>query len=60
MLLSGELGVVARGEPCLTVGDFNLEPTKIPCLLERITAGLWVDLEAAWAGALGTQPFATC
>ena len=27
----GELGVVARGQPCLIVGDFNVEPTKIPC-----------------------------
>ena len=49
---------VARGKHCLTVGDFNVEPTKIPCLLEGSTAGLWVDLEAAWAGALGTQPAA--
>ena len=30
------------------------------CLLKGITAGLWVDLEAAWLGALGTQPAATC
>ena len=34
----------------MTVGDFNVQPTKIPCLLKGITAGLWVDLEAAWAG----------
>ena len=26
----GELGVVARGQPCLFVGYFNVEPTKIP------------------------------
>ena len=26
----GELSVVARGQPCLLVGDFNVEPTKIP------------------------------
>ena len=25
-----ELSVVARGQPCLMVGDFNVEPTKIP------------------------------
>ena len=24
-----ELSVVARGQPCLMVGDFNVEPTKI-------------------------------
>ena len=28
----GELCIVARGQPCLLVGDFNVEPTKIPCL----------------------------
>ena len=45
----GELAVVARGQPCLIVGDFNVEPTKIPCLAKGISAGLWVDLEASWA-----------
>ena len=44
----GELGVVARGQPCLLVGDFNVEPTKIPCLAKAISAGLWVDFEKAW------------
>ena len=32
-------GVVARGQPCLVVGDFNVEPTKIPCLAKGISAG---------------------
>ena len=45
----GELSVVSRGQPCLLVGDFNVEPTKIPCLAKGISAGLWVDLEEAWA-----------
>ena len=40
----GELGVVARGQPCMLVGDFNVEPTKIPCLSKGISAALWVDL----------------
>ena len=31
----GERSVVARGQPCLLVGDFNVEPTKIPCLAKR-------------------------
>ena len=35
-----ELAVVARGSPCLLAGDFNVEPTKIPCLS---------DLDAAWS-----------
>ena len=35
----GELGEGARDQPCLLVGDFNVEPTKIPCLSEGISAG---------------------
>ena len=32
----GEVGVVvSRGQPCMLVGDFNVEPTKIPCLSKR-------------------------
>ena len=55
-----ELSVVARGQPCLMVGDFNVEPTKIPCLAKGISAGLWVGLEEAWALAAGLQPAPTC
>ena len=56
----GELSVVARGQPCLLVGDFNVEPTKIPCLAKEISAGLWVDFEEAWALAACLQPTPTC
>ena len=56
----GELSVVARGQPCSLVGDFNVEPTKIPCLVKGISAGLWVDFEEAWALAAGLQPAPTC
>ena len=52
--------MVARGQPCLIVGDFNVEPTKIPCPAKGISAGLWVELEAAWAFASGRQPGVTC
>ena len=31
----GEVSVVARGQPCMIVGDFNVEPTKIPCLEKK-------------------------
>ena len=55
-----ELEVVARGPPCMLVGDCNVEPTKIPCLAKGISAGLWVDLEASWALASGKQPAPTC
>ena len=56
MLPLGELGVVARGQPCMLVGDFNVEPTKIPCLAKRISPGLWVDFGEAWALAAGLHP----
>ena len=52
----GELGVVAQEQPCLIVGAFNVEPTKIPCLARGTSAGLWVDLEAAWPCASGRLP----
>ena len=56
----GELRVVAIDQPCLIVGDFNVEPTKIPCLSKGISAGLWVDLESSWAFASGLPPAVTC
>ena len=56
----GELDVVATGQPCLIVGDFNIEPTKIPCLLKGISAGSWFDLQDCWAAAYGNPPSATC
>ena len=52
----GELHAVALGQPCLLAGDFNVEPTKIPCLSKGISAGLWVDLESSWAFASGMPP----
>ena len=56
----GELHAVALGQPCLLVGDFNVEPTKIPCLAKGISAGLWVDFGEAWALAAGLHPAPTC
>ena len=56
----GELSVVARVRPCPLLGDFNVEPTNIPCLAKGISAGLWVDLEEAWALAARLRPAPTC
>ena len=56
----GEFHAVASGQPCLLVGDFNVEPTKIPCLAKGISAGLWVDFGEAWALAAGLHPAPTC
>ena len=44
----------------MLVGDFNVVPTKIPCLAKRISAALWVYLEVSWALATGRQPSSTC
>ena len=50
----GELAVVARGQPCLMVGNFNVEPTPRYLLCGKgVSAGLWVDLQACWAAAAG-------
>ena len=56
----GELSVVARGQPCMLVGDFNVEPTQIACLAKGTSAGLWVDLGLSWALATGQQLASTC
>ena len=56
----GELAVVAGCQPFLVFGDFNVEPTKILCLPKGVSAGLFVDLAAAWACALGVALAATC
>ena len=56
----GELAAVARGQLVIIVGDFNAEPTKVPCLSKGISAGLWIDLEAAWADVSGVAPAITC
>ena len=44
----------------MLVVDFNVEPTKITCLVKGTSAGLWVDLEASWPLASGLQLASTC
>ena len=56
----GELGGGCTGQPCMLVGDFNVEPTEISCLAKGISDRLWVHLEASWALASGTLPAPTC
>ena len=55
-----ELGVVSRGRPRIIAGDFNVEPTTIPCLLKGISVGLWIDLQSSWSRAAGVGPDVTC
>ena len=52
----GELEMVARDQPCLIVGDFNVEATKILCLAKGISAGLWVDLLLGLLLVVGSLP----
>ena len=60
-LFDAALGVVvARGQLSSVVCDFNVQPTKIPCLPTGISARLWYDLEAAWAVAAGLALAVTC
>ena len=47
-------------KPCLLVGDLNIEPEKIPCLLKGFMAGHWFDLQSSWAAAAGVAPLPTC
>ena len=37
----------------MIAGDFNVEPTKIPCLLKGISAGLWLICKVLGLGLLG-------
>ena len=55
-----ELAAVASGQPCLIVGDLNIEPEKIPCLLKGSMAGHWFDIQSSWAVASGVAPLPTC
>ena len=55
-----ELAVIASGQPCLIVGDLNIEPDRIPCLLKGLMAGHWFDLQSSWAPASGVDPLPTC
>ena len=55
-----ELAVVASGQPCLIVGDLNVELVRVPCLLKGLIAGRWFDLQSSWAAASGVDPLPTC
>ena len=55
-----ELAVVASGQPCLIVGDLNIEPERVPGLLKGLMAGHWFDLQSSWAAVSGVAPLPTC
>ena len=41
-------------------GDLNADPAVIPCLVEGISAGRFVDLALAYSLGAGLPPDATC
>ena len=51
---------LSAGASLVFAGDFNVEPTKILCLLTGISAGLWIGLQSSWAGAAGVDPDVAC
>ena len=52
-----KLAVVSRGQ---LSWDCTVEPIKLPCLLQGISAWLWIDLEASWARAAGGEAAVAC
>ena len=38
-----ELRVVGEGHPQLLLGDFNVEPSKVPCLAKGVSEGFFVE-----------------
>ena len=55
-----ELKVVVDGHPHLVLGDFNIEPSKIPCLAKGISEGSLVDFSEQFAACRGNLPAPTC
>ena len=55
-----ELRVVGDGHPFLLLGDFNIEPFKIPCLAKRISDGSIVDFAESHSASRGFLVAPTC
>ena len=55
-----ELRVGGDGHPHLLLGDFNIEPSKIPCLAKGISEGLLVDFAEKFSASRGNLPARTC
>ena len=55
-----ELRVVGDGHPFLLLGDFNIEPFKIPCLAKGILDGLIVDFAEKFSASRGNLSAPTC
>ena len=55
-----ELRIVSDGNPFLLLGDFNIEPSKIPCLAKGILEGLIVDFEYHFSASRGVLAAPTC
>ena len=55
-----ELRVVGEGYPQLILGDFNVEPSKIPSLVKGISEGYCIDFSETLSASKGNLPAATC
>ena len=55
-----ELSVVGQGRHQLILGDFNVEPSKIPCLVEGISEGSLIDFDDQFFAGRGNLPASTC
>ena len=55
-----ELRVVDEGHPHLILGDFNIEPSKIPFLAKGISEGLLVEFAEQFSASRGNLPAPTC
>ena len=55
-----ESEAVGSNQPVRIAGDFNVLPSKIPCVSNMVSAGGWVDLEASFAHMKGRKPAVTC
>ena len=52
--------MVCIGQPLLIAGDLNACPAVIPCLVQGISAGRYVDLALAYSVGAGLAPDVTC
>ena len=52
--------MVCVGQPMLIAGGLNADPAVVPCLVEGISAGRYVDLALAHSLGAGIAPDASC
>ena len=56
--ISLEADVVLSGQPVAIVGDFTIEPTKVPCMAKGMVNDTWE--KSAQTSSVGLLPSPTC